>query len=187
MRVVQNAQMQIGEVDISQIPFDSKSRDDIPRILRGLQYLYMNLPLREEIFQLLEAQIAPQVDKRNGRPGMALWKILVCGVLRLDLNEDYGRLYELVHHHATIRLMLGHGEFDKTPHHFPTLKDNASLLTPALMDGIKQIVVKAGHGLIKKKPTKRCVGGATPLSLRRLFTIQPTVICYLTRCVRRRR
>ena len=36
MRVVQNPQMQIGEVDISQIKFDPKSRDDIPRILRGL-------------------------------------------------------------------------------------------------------------------------------------------------------
>ena len=34
MRSVQNPQMQIGEVDISQIKFDPKSRDDIPRILR---------------------------------------------------------------------------------------------------------------------------------------------------------
>ncbi len=89
MRVVRNAQMQIGEADISQIQFDPKSRDDIPRILRGLQHLYMNLALREEIFRLLEAKISPQVDKRNGRPSMTLWRILVCGVVRLDLNEDY--------------------------------------------------------------------------------------------------
>jgi hypothetical protein len=46
---------------------------------------------------------------------MALWKILVCGVIRLDLNEDYDRLYELVNHHDLIRQMLGHGEYDKTP------------------------------------------------------------------------
>ncbi len=88
MRVVRNAQMQIGEVDISQIQFDPKSRDDIPRILRGLQHLYMNLALREEIFRLLEEKISPQVDKRNGRPSMTLWRILVCGVVRLDLNDD---------------------------------------------------------------------------------------------------
>ena len=55
MRVVQNSQMQIGEVDISQIKFDPKSRDDIPKILKGLQHLYMNLPLRTQIFELLEA------------------------------------------------------------------------------------------------------------------------------------
>lgn len=76
MRAIQNAQMQIGEVDISKIKFDPKSRDDIPKILRGLQHLYVNLELREQIFALLEKEIAPKVDKRNGRPGMALWKIL---------------------------------------------------------------------------------------------------------------
>ena len=91
MRVVQSSQMQIGEVDISQIKFDPKSRDDIPKILQDLQHLYVNLPLREKIFALLRAKVSPKVDKRNGRPGMALWTIFVCGVLRLDLNEDYDR------------------------------------------------------------------------------------------------
>src|SRR6266446_7779205 len=149
MRVVQNPQMQIGEVDISQIKFDLRSRDDIPKILRGLQHLYLNLPLRTQIFHLLEAELAPKVNKRNGRPGMELWKILVCGVVRLDLNEDYDRLHELVNHHDTIRQMLGHGECDETPYQFQTLKDNVALLTPELLDEINQIVVNAGHVLIK--------------------------------------
>jgi hypothetical protein len=143
--------MQIGEVDISKIEFDPKSRDDIPRILRGLQYLYANETLRESIFGLLESALCADVDKRNGRPGMTLWKILVCGVLRLDLNEDYDRLHELVNQHATIRQMLGHPEFDKTPYHFQTLKDNVSLLTPELLEQINQLVVQAGHALLKKK------------------------------------
>jgi hypothetical protein len=123
MRVVQNPQMQIGEVDISQMKFDIKSRDDIPKILRGLQHLYMDLPLRAQIFTLLETRIAPNVDKRNGRPGMALWSILVCGVVRLDLNIDYDRLHELVNHHNTLRAVLGHGNFDEFAYHFQTLKD----------------------------------------------------------------
>ena len=42
--------MHIGEVDISQIKFDPKSRDDTPTILKGLQHLYVNLALREKIF-----------------------------------------------------------------------------------------------------------------------------------------
>jgi len=151
MRVVQNPQMQIGEVDISQIKFDPKSRDDIPRILRGLQHLYMNVALREEIFQLLEEKISPKVDKGNGRPGMTLWRILVCGVVRLDLNEDYDRLHELVNHHDTIRQMLGHAEFDETSYHYQTLKDNVALLTPELLDRINQVVVSGGHALVKKK------------------------------------
>jgi len=184
MRVVQNPQMQIGEVDISQIKFDPKSRDDIPRILRGLQHLYMDLALREKVFQLLEEKIAPKVNKRSGRPGMTLWRILVCGVVRLDLNEDYDRLHELVNHHDTIRQILGHGECDVTPYQFQTLKDNVALLTPELLDEINQIVVNAGHVLIKKRKAKRCVGAATPSWLRRMSTFPPTSIYYLTRCAR---
>lgn len=151
MRVVQNPQMTIGEADISQIKFDLKSRDDIPKILRGLQHLYMDIPLRAKIFQLLEAEISPEVSKCNGRPGMALWKILVCGVVRLDLNEDYDRLHELVNHHDTLRAVLGHGEFDKANYHYQTLVDNVSLVTPELLDKINQVVVSAGHALVKKK------------------------------------
>src|ERR1035441_166610 len=111
MRVVQNEQMTVGEVDISKMKFDLKSRDDIPKILRGLQHLYMDLELRTTIFELLQRQIAPKVSKSNGRPGMALWTIFVCGVIRLDLNCDYDRLHELVNHHNTIREILGHGAF----------------------------------------------------------------------------
>ena len=70
MRVVQSQQMSIGEVDVSRITFDAKSRDDIPKILKGLQYLYMQGELRTSVFDLLNRQIAPAVNKANGRPGM---------------------------------------------------------------------------------------------------------------------
>lgn len=151
MRVVQNAQMQIGEVDIAKIKFDPKSRDDIPKILKGLQHLYGNHPLRTQLFQLLETEIAPKVNKHNGRPGMEMWKILVCGVVRLDLNIDYDRLHELVNKHIDIRQMLGHGITNDDYYHYQTLIDNVSLLTPELLDKINQLVVTTGHVLLKKK------------------------------------
>ena len=74
MRVVQNIQMKLGEIDVSQIKFDLRSRDDIPKVLRGLQYLYLDEALRQKVFALLESEIAPKVDKRTGRPGMTLWR-----------------------------------------------------------------------------------------------------------------
>jgi transposase, IS5 family len=158
MRVVQNLQMQIGEVDVSKIKFDLKSRDDIPKVLRGLQHLYINLPLRTRLFAFLEEDIAPKVDKRNGRPGMTLWRILVCGVVRLDLNIDYDRLHELVNQHNTLREMLGHAQFDEEHYHYQTLKDNVSLFTPELLDKINQLVVSSGHILLKKKETEALRG-----------------------------
>jgi transposase, IS5 family len=151
MRVVQNIQMQIGEVDVSKVKFDLKSRDDIPKVLRGLQHLYTIAPLRTRLFALLEEHIAPKVDKRNGRPGMTLWRIFVCGVVRLDLNIDYDRLHELVNHHDTLREMLGHAQFDEERYHYQTLKDNVSLFTPQLLDKVNQLVVESGHVLLKKK------------------------------------
>ena len=151
MRVVQNEQLTIGEIDISKMKFDLKSRDDIPKILRGLQFIYTNLPLRTAIFNLLESKISPEASKSNGRPGMTLWSILVCGVLRLDLNCDYDRLHELVNQHISVREMLGHGIFDDVRYHFQTLKDNVSLLTPELLDEINQLIVQAGHVLVKNK------------------------------------
>ncbi len=62
--------MRLGETSLSQIGFDLRSRDDIPKILRGLEHLYMNEELRQKVFALLEKEIASKVNKRNGRPGM---------------------------------------------------------------------------------------------------------------------
>ena len=184
MRVVQNVQMQIGEVDVSKVRFDLKSRDDIPKMLRGLQHLYMDVPLRMQLFALLETQIAPKIDKRNGRPGMTLWSIFVCGVVRLDLNIDYDRLHELANQHLTLREMLGHGAFDRADYHYQTLKDNVSLFTPELLNEINQRVVSSGHDLVKKKKAKRCVGAAIPLWLKRTCIIRPISTCCMTRCAK---
>jgi hypothetical protein len=64
--------MQIGEVDVSRIILDPKSRDDIPQILRGLQHLYQNPSTRAKLFALLESDMVPSIDKRTGHPGMTL-------------------------------------------------------------------------------------------------------------------
>ena len=69
MRVVQHPQMNIGEVDVSRIVFDARSRDDIPKILRGLQHLYTDTTLRTAVFELLTSQIAPKVSKDKQQRG----------------------------------------------------------------------------------------------------------------------
>lgn len=77
------------------------------------------------------------------------------GVLRLSLNCDYDRLHELVNNHRTLRQILGHGIADDgNLHNLQTLKDNVALLTPEMLDQVNQVIVKAGHELIKKKHPK---------------------------------
>jgi len=158
MRATQNQQMLIGEVDVSNITFNLRSRDDIPKILRGLQHIYTTETLRENIFALLDKCIQPNIDRTTGRPGMTLWRILVCGVVRLDLNCDYDHLLELINQHNTLREMLGHGPFDEHLYSLQSLKDNVRLLTPELLDQINQLVVASGHVLAGKKPEQNLRG-----------------------------
>jgi len=142
--------MKLGETGIADVVFDPRSRDDIPQLLRGLQYIYVTPTVRDEVFAVLEAVVPQGVDPTNGRPGMDLWKILVMGTLRLNLNCDYDRLHELVNNHRTVRQMLGHGLLDDDETYaLDTVKANVRLLTPEVLDRINQVVVKAAHRLVK--------------------------------------
>ena len=108
MRKIIDDQMKIGEVDISNIKFDLKSRDEIPKLLMGLQSVYCNTEIRSKVFKELEKTIPKKISKTTGRPGMELWKILVLGTLRLNCNWDFDKLKEMAEKHATLREMLGH-------------------------------------------------------------------------------
>ena len=165
MRNVLNPQMLLDGVDIGAIDLTTKSRDDIPQILRGLQHIYTEPGLRERVFAILQEVLPNRVkgegkaDAGSGRPGMEQWRILVLGVLRLGLNADFDRIHELANHHDTLRQMLGHSDWtDKTEYKVQTLKDNLRLFTPELLDRINQEVVNAGHVLVKKKVPEGSLG-----------------------------
>ena len=151
MRKIIDDQMKIGEVDISNIKFDLKSRDEIPKLLMGLQSVYCNKEIRSKVFKELANTIPEKISQKTGRPGMELWKILVFGTLRLNCNWDFDKLKEMADNHATLREMLGHVRwFDTKEYPLQTLKDNISLFTPEVLDKINKIVVDYGHSLKKK-------------------------------------
>lgn len=151
MRQAKKLQAELGQLGIHEIQINTKSRDDIPQVLRGLQWIYINESIRTEIFQLLETEINKKSNNRLGRPGMEYWKILVMGVLKLSLNWNYDALHEQVNQHKTIRQMLGHSDYLPYEYALQTIRDNVKLLTPEILDKINIIIVKAGHTLIKKK------------------------------------
>jgi hypothetical protein len=149
MRKVIEEQMKIGEVSIADIQFDLSSRDEIPKLLIGLQSIYCDKKIRARIFQLLEELVPDNVDPNNGRRGMDLWKILVLGTVRLGCGWDYDKLQDTADNHATLRLMLGHSRMDNyTCYPLQTLKDNLTLFTPELLDKINIIAVEHGHKVI---------------------------------------
>jgi len=88
MRKRFECQLQMGQTAIEKIEIPLKSRDELPPILAGLQWMFLTPEVNEEIFEILEEKV--QGDKKQtGRPGMELWHILVLGVVRLGLDCDY--------------------------------------------------------------------------------------------------
>jgi len=151
MRKVKEMQMKLGEVNIADIEFDLRSRDEIPQLLMGLQYIWCTPEVREKVFEILEKIVPEETRADTGRPGMELWKILVLGTLRLNCNWDYDKVQEMANQHSTLRQMMGHAFMDQS-YQYPiqTIKDNVRLLTPQVLDEINQVVVKTGHTLVKK-------------------------------------
>jgi hypothetical protein len=166
MRAVLNPQLKLTEVDIGAIQINRRSRDDIPKLLLGLQYIYVHHEIRDAVFAIL-TEVAPdradgtgKVDLGVGRPGMDQWRILVLGTLRLCLNTDYDRLVELANHHGVVRQMLGHtsmlSDLDRAEYTVQAVKDNLRLITPEILGRINEVVVRSGHELVKKKDLRNC-------------------------------
>lgn len=149
MRKVIENQLKIGQVDICDIPIDIQSRDEIPQLLLGLQGIYSNREIRDNVFAILCEIVPKQVNPKNGRPGMDLWKILVLGTVRLNCNWDYDKIHDIANNHKTIREFLGHTLFEFNQRYaLQTIKDNVALLKPEVLDRINQVVVKYGHTIV---------------------------------------
>ncbi len=149
MRQVFNKEMQLGEISIRDIKLDLRSRDEIPKILKGLQDIYCNDPIRDSVFEILFEMIPENVNPNNGRKGMDLWKIFVLGCLRVNCNWNYDTLQEMSNQHKTIREMLGHGSFDEDIMYArQTILDNVGLLTPSILNKINTVVINHGHEIV---------------------------------------
>lgn len=148
-------QMNLRTVAISNVRFPLKSRDELPPVLKALQYIFITPELNEKVFSLLEERIVSG-KKKTGRPGMDLWHILVLAVVRHTLSTNWDRLEDMANYHELIRSVMGvHAtafiEEDKLEFGYQTILDNVQLIDEALLQQINQLIVEAGHSLLKKK------------------------------------
>jgi hypothetical protein len=141
-------------IPIEKIRLPLHSRDELPPILAGLQWLWMHPALRAEILALLEAEILGG-KQATGRTGMDLWQILVLGVVRLGLDADWDRLEHIANYDSLVRQMLGMpatpwGE-DAKVFGRQTLRDNVALLDDELLHQINARIAAAGREVFAKK------------------------------------
>jgi hypothetical protein len=144
--------LQITPIEKIRLPL--KSRDELPPILAGLQWVWKHPTLKAEIFARLEAKILA-CKKATGRTGMDLWQILVPGVVRLGLGAGWDRLEHIPNYDSLVRQMLGvpatpWGEDAKVFGH-QTLRDNVALLDDELLQQINARIAAAGREVFAKK------------------------------------
>ena len=149
MREIQKQQLQPVDLAIADVEFNKKSRDDIPKILLGLKYLYTDR--KEELFDILEKEFYPHKNHAAYSSALDAWRILVLGVLKKRLGCDFARLHYFANQFTTLRTMLGHAEFeDNTYYEYETLVEDVNLLTEELLLTVDQWMIQGGF-----KPSRR--------------------------------
>jgi transposase, IS5 family len=148
-------QMMIDRVAIADVKFPLKSRDELPAVLKALQYIFVTPELNEKVFALLEQKICTG-KKKTGRPGMDLWHILVLAVVRHTLDTNWDRLLDTANYHELVRSIMGvHSASafydEKMEFNYQNILDNVSLLDEQLLQQVNHLIVEAGHQLLKKK------------------------------------
>jgi len=141
-----NPDLSITPIESVKLPL--KSRDELPSILAGLQWIFVNDELNREIFPLIEKDVV-KGSGNTGRPGMDLWHILVLASVRLGLDLDFDKLEDLANHHKLIRLILGVDDiWNNISFKYRTINDNISLVKDETLKAINKIVAKHGRILL---------------------------------------
>ena len=78
-------QYELGATPIEKVKIPSRSRDELPPVLRALQHIYTTDELNKAVFDLLESRIIGDANNRMGRPGM---KLLDSYVMERECDVD---------------------------------------------------------------------------------------------------
>jgi hypothetical protein len=134
---------------ISEVILNLNCRDEIISILRGLQHLYGDAPLRRELLTLVGKDVNQSTSRKHGRRGMNYWEIAVLASVRLGCNLDYDKLQDLAENHRRLRQIMGIGDWQEEDVDFDwrRIEDNLSKLRPATVKKINDVIVRAGHDL----------------------------------------
>lgn len=153
-RAKENYQLTFNQIPIEDVSFNLYSRDQMPKLLKGLQVIYKDIDCFNKITNLILRDISKNSNTKNkklGAPSMPAWAIFVLLSVHQNGRYDYDQLAELASNHVNLREMLGLSIDDRRPIARSTLHDNLKLLDPETVQEIMEIVLKNGHKLLNVK------------------------------------
>ena len=147
MRIPHQNQMHLDCVPIPQIQLNTGCRHRIIPVLRGLQHLYSQTSVMNQVLDLVEQDVSGNANRDRGRKGMTYWQIMVLGAAKAGCDFTYDELHDLAENHRNLRAMMQVGEWDNEHFKWSRIRDNLSLLRPETVEKINHLVVGEGHRL----------------------------------------
>jgi IS5 family transposase len=95
----------LNSLPISEVIIPTKSRDELPPVLRALQTIFISQAYHQKIFYVV-APIILRDKKQTGREGMRIWEVIVLSVIRLTLNINYDRLLWIANFDKCVRQFI---------------------------------------------------------------------------------
>ena len=92
MRKSFSSQQRLDGHAVAEVKLNFNCRDEIIPILAGLQHIYSQPQLRDEILALVAQDVNEHSRSDRGRKGLDYWHIIVLAAVRLGCNLDYDKL-----------------------------------------------------------------------------------------------
>ena len=130
------------------VQLNFECRDEIIPVLKGLQHIYSQPTVRDEILDLIENDVNRGSRNDRGRDGLDYWEILVLSAVRLGCNVDYDKLQDLAEQHHNLRQIMGIGDWQEgNKFSSRRIRDNFCLLEAITIEKISHAIVAEGHRL----------------------------------------
>jgi IS5 family transposase len=147
MRRAYSNQLRLDCLPIEQVTLNFECRDEIVPVLAGLQHLYSQIELRDQVTKLIADDVNETTRDDIGREGLSYWQILVLGIVRLGCNLTYDTLQDLCENHRAVRGILNVGDWDQTSFDWRRIRDTLTLLNPETLEKINELIVAHGQEL----------------------------------------
>jgi hypothetical protein len=133
---------------VPEVTLNLNCRDEIIPVLYGLQHVYSQSQLRDEIVDLVAQDVNEHSRSDCGREGFDYWHITVLAAARLGCNLDYDKLQDLAEQHRALRHIMGIGDWqDNVDFNWRRIRDNICLLKPSTVEAISHCIVAEAYRL----------------------------------------
>jgi len=152
MRKRFEVQICIGQLPISKLFINPKSKNALEQLIAALKAIYCHPEYNEKIFLVLEKSLSSR--NKKGRPGMNLWEIFVLAQVRMVLRCSYDFLHHQANNDRLLRVLLGVERdfgFDRIEYEYQNIYDNVSGLDDRMLKEINEVIVEFGHSQVFKK------------------------------------